>query len=251
MIKDLPQHVIDEFGSPLAQEFYAQKAEEGLWPAEEILIKKYFPAHAKILDLGCGTGRTTMPLSRMGYDVVGVDITPAMIENAQRIAESHALSIRYEIGDATHLKFPDNSFDAILFSNNGWTQIPEKDKRLKALQEMRRVLRPDGMLMFTAHVRSMRGYFFFWIMQWMKMYILKPLGIPINEIEFGDRFFERETSGTGTHYRQKQFIHIPRIKDVQHQLAQASLTLVMRAPANDISGLNPARYSPMCYVCKA
>lgn len=86
MINNLQQHIIDEFGSPLAQEFYAQKAEEGLWPAEEILIKKYFPVRAKILDLGCGTGRTTMPLVHMGYEVVGVDITPAMIEHAKHCA---------------------------------------------------------------------------------------------------------------------------------------------------------------------
>jgi len=250
MINDLQQHVINEFGSPLAQEFYTQKAEEGLWPSEKILIKKYFPTGAKILDLGCGTGRTTMPLFRMGHNVVGVDITPAMIENAKKITQAHNLAIRFELGDATRLTYPDNSFDGILFSNNGWTQIPRKEKRLKALQETYRVLKPGGVLIFTTHVRSMRHYFFFWIMQWIKLYVLKPLAFTIDEIEFGDRFFDRETSGTRIHYRQKQFIHIPRVKDVQEHIAAAGFTLILTASGNTISGLNRAHYSPMCYVCK-
>jgi|GEM_PF-3173172 len=56
--------------------------------------------------------------------MTGIDITPEMIQNAQKIVAQRDLSINYEVGDATQLSYADNSIDNILFLTNGWTQIP-------------------------------------------------------------------------------------------------------------------------------
>lgn len=240
----LKKHVVKEFGSKITQEMYRKKAEEGLWKSEEILIKRYFKKKSSVLDMGCGTGRTTIPLSKK-YKVVGVDITPEMIKNAKKIAKSKGLKIRYEIGDATKLRFKDESFDNALFSNNGWTQIPGRNNRIKALKEIYRVLKPGGYYIFTTHVRKLKGFMFFWLKQWFKLNILKPLGFRVDEIDFGDRFFARETSGA--QFEQKQYIHIPSINEVRGQLSDTGFEFVFMKQEHKIAKKR-AEYSPMFYV---
>ncbi len=249
-MKNLQEQVIQQFGLPAAQAFYAAKAEAGLWPSEEVVIKRYFPYGALVLDLGCGTGRTTIPLFLMGYKVVGVDITPEMIENAKKIAAVKELAISYEVGDAARLRFPDNSFDCVLFSNQGWTQIPGSANRLRALHEIRRVLKPGGCFIFTTHIRRIRGFIFFWLVQWLKHFIFRPLGFRIDEEEWGDRFFSKETSAKDDipHY-EKQYIHIPSVAEVKKAIAATGFSLEFCERANAIAPQHRIS-SPMFYVSR-
>ncbi len=257
----LQQDIINEFGSRVTQEKYARIAKEGLWESEKVLIKKYFRSNSSILDVGCGTGRTTIPLWQMGYDVIGVDITPQMTDAAIKIANSKNLNIDYRIGDATHLDFEDNTFDNAIFANNGWTQIPGEENRQKALNEIFRVLKPEGCLIFTAHRRYFSGtYFLFWVLQWIKFYILKQLGFRFREIDFGDRFFYRIHKDKKL--KQKQYIHIASIKEVENQIAKAGFSLIESKLMSEISetdgehmkatlskGSN-AYKSPVFYICE-
>ncbi len=260
-MENLQKHIIDEFSSDVTEDRYLKAAEDGLWQSEEILIKKYFKPGSTILDIGCGTGRTTIPLYK-DYKVLGVDITPRMIENAKKIANSKGLNIKYEIGDATKLKYQDNLFDNALFSNNGWTQIPGKDNRLKALREIYRVLKPGGYYIFTTHIRKLKGsYIILWIKQWIRFFILKPLGFSIDEVDFGDRFFIRETTA-GKKLKQKQYIHISGIKEVKKQIDVSGFELIYTSSMKNLSqednrirkaALSSREYcdfSPIFYVCR-
>lgn len=254
MPEDIQQLIIKEFGSEVTQKAYKQWAEEGFWEAEKVLINKYFKKGSSVLDIGCGTGRTTIPFFQMGYEVEGVDITPEMIFNAKEIASKKNLAIVYKVEDATNLQYTDNSFDNAIFSNNGWTQIPGKEKRFKALCETYRVLKPSGYFIFTTHERMWKGYFWFWLKQLTKIYVLKPIGLKIGEIDFGDRFFARETSGAV--FEQKQFIHIPNVLDVRKQIIKAGFELVLMQRENEIvekdlhDNDNVFNHAPMFYVCK-
>jgi SAM-dependent methyltransferase len=61
----------------------------------EGIIKKYYSGKPElVLDLGCGTGRMTLELSRRGYDMTGIDISPEMLDTARERAESMGLSDR-------------------------------------------------------------------------------------------------------------------------------------------------------------
>ncbi|MEA3453150.1 MAG: class I SAM-dependent methyltransferase [Patescibacteria group bacterium] len=236
-MKDIAQvqkDIIDEFGSRATRERYTRTAEQGFWESEEILVKKYFKPNSIILDIGCGSGRTTIPLLNMGHNVIGVDITPQMIEIAKKVAKAKSLDIDYRVGDATNLEFQDNYFDNAIFANNGWVQIPSKEKRQKALNEIYRVLKPSGIYIFTAHKRYYSGfYFLFWVKQWFRFYILRPLGIKIEEIDFGDRYFRRQVNGKKIN--QKQYIHIASIKEVRKQIKKSGFKLIKAIRMGEVS----------------
>lgn len=246
---DLKEHVIKQFGSPDAQKSYREEALKGLWPSEDVLIAKYFPDGSTVLDLGGGTGRTTIPLHEQGYDVIGVDITPEMIENARSIAEERGLDTDYRVGDATDLSFDDDRFDCVMFSNQGWTQIPGHENRRQALKEIHRVLEPGGVFVFTTHVRQWRGFAWFWLKQWFKLHVLKPLGFPVKEEAFGDRFFEADNSSI--QYPGAQYIHIPRVKDVIRMVEDVGFDVLETTRARDLDPVEDHSTNPMFYVCRA
>ena len=99
----------------------------------------------RVLDCGCGSGSITCDLAAYvppGY-VVGIDRQTEAIEAARALAVERAVaSVNFQTGDAYELSFPDGFFDAV-YSN---ALLPHLDDPLKALTEMRRVLRPGGVM---------------------------------------------------------------------------------------------------------
>jgi malonyl-CoA O-methyltransferase len=100
----------------------------------------------RVLDLGCGTGAAAAALKRRyrRAQVIGVDASPAMLAGLRR-RSSLLRPLRGVCGDVAALPFPRGSAD-LLFANlvNFWSPQPAA-----LFDEYRRVLRPDGMLLFT------------------------------------------------------------------------------------------------------
>lgn len=239
----LRRRVVEEFDSEASQAIYLEFAEAGLWAKERELVLRHFEPGSSILDLGCGTGRTTMPLTEMGYRVTGVDLSRRMIENARRLAAERGLRIDYEVADATDLGFKSESWDHALFSNQGWTQIPGESRRLRALEEVYRVLKPGGRYVFTAHPRLWnRRWLRFWTWQWIRLRVLKPLGARIPEVEFGDRLFDREA---GRRHERAQYIHVADIGRVKEMISAVGFTLLeCETGYSDTGGT-----TPVFFVC--
>jgi SAM-dependent methyltransferase len=100
----------------------------------------------RVIDVGCGAGIDSLIAARMvgpAGEVLGVDMTPAMLEKARRGAVSAGLSnARFHQGLAESLPVPDGWADVII-SNGVLNLFPDK---LAALQEMARALKPGGRL---------------------------------------------------------------------------------------------------------
>jgi len=80
------------------------------------LVLKHLPRKgSRVLDLCCGAGAYLFPLEKAGYVVTGLDIQPRMIAEAHRFARKNKSKASIMLGDATAPKFPDGSFDAIVF----------------------------------------------------------------------------------------------------------------------------------------
>ena len=144
---------------------YARAVKEiGLWESEKMMIKKYFKPEDRILDIGCGAGRTTIGLYRLGYHFVeGLDLSEAMIVQARRISKELNYNITFRVVDVACLDYDAENFEAALFSFNGIMQIPGRENRIKALKEIKRILKPKGYFLFTTHDRDgSKEYESFW-----------------------------------------------------------------------------------------
>jgi SAM-dependent methyltransferase len=97
-------------------------------------------------DIGCGPGHIARFLSDLGLDVLGVDISQAMVEVARRLNPG----LVFERGDMLCLQFPDNTFAGIAAF---YSVIHIERSRLpQALEELFRVLAPGGRLLASFHV---------------------------------------------------------------------------------------------------
>ncbi|MFC0522486.1 class I SAM-dependent methyltransferase [Pontibacillus salicampi] len=102
-------------------------------------FEKHVEAGSRVADVGCGDGYGSYKLNQAGFSVIGVDISPKMVEYANQQAQE---GLQFQVGDLSSLPFEDHSFDGLIAINSmEWTETP-----LLALQEMRRVLKPGGHL---------------------------------------------------------------------------------------------------------
>ncbi len=106
-------------------------------------FSELLPAHARILDAGCGPGRDAKLFTDKGFRVVGIDLAEKMIEFAKKVAPK----AEFRIMDLRHLAFEDNSFDAIWF-NASLLNI-KKQEAPETLREMHRVLKPKGLMLVS------------------------------------------------------------------------------------------------------
>jgi SAM-dependent methyltransferase len=106
---------------------------------------------ARILDVGGGPGIHAAWLTDEGFEVQVVDLSSRHVEKVRTVG------VTAEVGDATSLAHADNSFDVVLLLGPLY-HLTEREGRLQALREARRVVRPGG-LVFVAGINRFASLF--------------------------------------------------------------------------------------------
>jgi ubiquinone/menaquinone biosynthesis C-methylase UbiE len=102
--------------------------------------------NSTILDAGCGTGVVTLALAQRGYRVFGIDASYGMILKASSVGNGDGIAnVQFLQGDVRSLPFQDSSVDAIVCLG----VITYFKSGEKVLQELSRVLKPDGILILS------------------------------------------------------------------------------------------------------
>ncbi len=113
-------------------------------PKEKEWFLRYIFVGDRVLDLGCGNGRFFEIFNDKKVDYTGVDFSERLIE----IAKNKYPNGNFLVSSAFNLPFPDNLFDRVLCIAV-LHHIPSKELRLKFLKEIKRIMKPKGMLILT------------------------------------------------------------------------------------------------------
>jgi len=133
----------------------ADQYEKKIWFDQYILgvaqlrKKLLLKATGKILDVACGTG-LNLPMFPSNNEITVVDMSPKMLEFAGKNASKYGLNVNLAVMDAEKLEFADGIFDTVVSTLSTCT-FPNP---IKAIQEMKRVCRPGGLILLLEHGHS-------------------------------------------------------------------------------------------------
>jgi len=113
----------------------------GFQATKELIGQIGFKRGTKVLEAGCGTGRTACYLASLGCDVTAIDRNKDMIQKATRRAKISGLPVHIVQADAASMPFPDEMFDAVFTES-----VTAFTQGSTAIREYWRVLKPQGVL---------------------------------------------------------------------------------------------------------
>jgi 2-polyprenyl-3-methyl-5-hydroxy-6-metoxy-1,4-benzoquinol methylase len=104
---------------------------------------------ARVLDVGCGTGRHAIELTRRGYRVTGIDLSPSQIARAREKARAAGLEIDFRVADARALDFR-KEFDLVqIICEGAFPLMGTDEENFAILQGAARALKPGGKFILT------------------------------------------------------------------------------------------------------
>ena len=112
----------------------------------------------RVLDLGCGTGWASRRMAKVAAEVVGLDVADEMLRRAERHSSAFP-NIRYVWGSAENIPATDNHFSKVLSVESFYYYADQG----KALDELHRVMVPDGKLFILINLYKDNHYSLRWV----------------------------------------------------------------------------------------
>lgn len=116
----------------------------------DFLEKEFnFDKNLNILDVGCGTGRHSIELTKRGYSVTGIDLSESQIKRAKEKAEKEKLKINFYVKDARNLPFRDEFDIAIMLCEGGFPLMETDEMNYQILKNVSKSLKSKSKFIFT------------------------------------------------------------------------------------------------------
>lgn len=107
-------------------------------------FSQYITKEDTVLDIGCGNGRVYQLCENLQVAYTGIDQSEELIA----IAQKKYPTVHFDVGEMTKLPYEDASFSVIICVAT-FNHLPDRESRLKSLREMKRVLKPGGIILMT------------------------------------------------------------------------------------------------------
>lgn len=216
MVENNKKKEIEVFNKLADEEEYSEAYEEEYCELYNRLFEgEMNNKRLKVLDVGCGPGIHSIRLAKMGFDVVGVDISKSAILKAQQNANAEGLDILFIIEDIENLTFEDDYFDfcfcgAVLHHFQNLNKVARVFYRVTKIGGMVYSYDPNALHIYTFFAHNIlnrslhlhRYYKYFSPNEWA----LKPSDLKMAFKEAG--FTNFKFSSMTLHSKKKKFKHI-------------------------------------------
>ena len=153
------------------------KSYQKLFEEEKKYLQKIITLDAKVLDVGCGSGRSVFDILSKTKNIVGIDHSDRAVADAKNNFSRYP-SIKILKADAAQLPFDNEEFDFVICMT---TFANFADKKFKALEEMRRVLKDSGKIIISVFSENALEE---------RMRVYKTSGVKIKEVKNGTVIFD-------------------------------------------------------------
>lgn len=205
----------------IAAQYDDDFAQNCLFPFDEQVLARHFSRPGLVVDLGCGTGRSLIPLARRGFCGLGVDLSLHMLRLVRQKARPDGLPIaclRANLVQLDCLRSRSADYCICMFSTLG--MIHGRANRQQVLAHAHRILKSGGLLVVHVHnlwynLRDAEGR------RWLARHVLPSLFRP--DLELGDKFLD---------YRgiRDMFLHTFTRRELLRGLSRAGFRLVELVP---------------------
>ena len=199
----------------IAEDF--SKTRWNIW-SEFNIFRDYVKQEDKVLDAGCGNGRLLELFKDKIIDYTGIDISEKLIELAKKKYPQNA----FLIADNLNLPFPNDNFDKV-FSVAVLHTIPSRELREKALSELKRVLKPKGLLILTVWDSWRKDTF----PLLLKSCFTKLIGK--SKLDFGDAFVPWAN-------KTERYYHFFTKKELQSLIQKSGFKIIKKGVARNETG---------------